>query len=88
MRQFAVNTALNAEGVTAENFIEFAKSIEEYVAGSAPLPEYSDDSIQRLTEMITSTAFATGQFNPFNKIGNEDAQKEDAGEADPAGSAE
>lgn len=66
LRQFAVTTAANAEGVTAENFIAFAKSIEEYVLGGAELPEHYDetDQMQRLTDMIAKSAFTPKTFNP------------------------
>ena len=58
LRQFAVNSALNAEGVNADNFIDFAKKVESYVLGEAELPETFDEASQamKLAEMITKNA--------------------------------
>ena len=74
LRQFAVTTAANAEGVTAENFIAFAKSVEEYVLGSAELPEHYDetDQMQHLTDMIAKNAF---NHSPYEKV-DEATEKE------------
>lgn len=53
LRNMAVNSALNVEGVTAENVIEVAKKIYEYVIGNAELPErYNpNEAIEKMTQM-------------------------------------
>lgn len=78
LRQFAVNTALNAEGVTAENFFEFAKKVEEYVLGESELPEIFDEALQtmKLAEIFSKTS--TPQTPSFPSIlENQNDNKED-----------
>lgn len=76
LRQFAVTTAANAEGVTAENFIAFAKSVEEYVLGSAELPEHYDETeyTQRMTEMIAKRAFNPSPYEKVDEAAEAEAE--------------
>lgn len=80
LRQFAVTTAANAEGVTAENFIAFAKSVEEYVLGGVELPEHYDeaDQMQRLTEMIANSTVTPKPINPIPYEKTLEATEEEA----------
>lgn len=53
LRNMAVNSALNVEGVTADNVIDVAKKIYDYVIGDVELPEKydSNEAIQKMTQM-------------------------------------
>lgn len=90
LRQFAVNTALNAEGVTVENFFEFAKKVEEYVLGESELPETYDDAANtmKLAEMITKNASQqTPSFPSILENQNDNKEDETDKEAAPAAEA-
>ena len=91
LRQFAVNTALNAEGVTAENFIEFAKKVEEYVLGEAELPETYDETAQamKLAEMVAnSSTRRTPSFPSIFENKNDNKEDETDKEATPGAETE
>lgn len=91
LRQFAVNTALNAEGVNAENFIEFAKKVEEYVLGESELPETYDETTNtmKLAEMITKSASQqTPSFSSIFEHLKEQKEDETNKEATPGAETE
>lgn len=89
LRQFAVNTALNAEGVNAENFIEFAKKVEEYVLGESELPETYDETANtmKLAEMFAKTSTPNTPSFP-SILENLKEQKEDETDKEAASGAE
>lgn len=81
LRNMAVNSALNVEGVTAENVIEVAKKIYDYVIGNAELPErYNpNEAIEKMTQMWN---------NNKSKYEEKEAIEEADFAEEPAGTAE
>ncbi len=65
LRQFAVSSALNLDDVTSETVISTAKEIEEYILGSADLPESYDDfsQLDRMKDLL-SRGIAGSTNNP------------------------
>ncbi len=78
LRQFAVSSALNLDDVTSETVISTAKAIEEYVLGSAELPESYDEvsQVEKMTEMLTKNAFTGYKPTTDEKAIEKGAEKE------------
>lgn len=78
LRQFAVSSALNLDDVTSETIISTAKAIEEYVLGSAEIPEQYDEAsqVEKMTEMLTKNAFTGYKPTTDEKVIEAKAERE------------